>query len=276
MRVRLYSTDLVGKLEWSFAPSPRLVLITYRVDIYVFDRRPQDPQWWPRTMARPSLHVGERNLRRVRGARPGLEGSAGNEGRKADFILSRCGPRPSDPTFQQTVILMLPPTQMPLVAGIIVNKPTNIPLPKLFPRAPALKHQANAYFGGPVEITEPSLVMRASEPTRNVTRLLDNVYVSTDPDSITKLIKDEPQPDKNLRVFFGRAQWTLDQLHAEILAGAWYVVPAKADLVFSSDPGRVWRLLVERAQLHEVDASITGCVPLGKNGGPGLRNYGEN
>ena len=33
-----------------------------------------------------------------------------------------------DPTFQQTVILMLPPTQMPLVAGIIVNKPTNIPL----------------------------------------------------------------------------------------------------------------------------------------------------
>jgi putative transcriptional regulator len=160
-----------------------------------------------------------------------------------------------DPTFQQTVILMLPPTQMPLVAGIIVNKPTNIPLPKLFPRALALKHQVKAYFGGPVEITEPSLVMRASEPTGNVTLLFDNVYVSTDPDSITKLLKDEPQPDKNLRIFFGRTQWTLDQLHTEILAGLWYVVPAKADLVLSSDPGRVWRLLVERAQLHEVDVT---------------------
>jgi putative AlgH/UPF0301 family transcriptional regulator len=58
-----------------------------------------------------------------------------------------------------------------------------------------------------------------------------------------------------LRIFFGRTQWTLDQLHTEILAGLWYVVPAKADLVLSSDPGRVWRLLVERAQLHEVDVT---------------------
>jgi len=158
-----------------------------------------------------------------------------------------------DPMFQKTVILMLPPTQMPLVAGIIVNKPTTIALPKLLPRAPALKNQVNAYFGGPVEITEPSVVLRASEPTGNVTRLFDDVYVSTDPDSIAKLLRDEPQPAKDLRVFFGRAQWTLDQLHAEILAGAWYVVPAKADLVFSSDPGLVWHLLVERAHLHEVD-----------------------
>jgi putative transcriptional regulator len=157
-----------------------------------------------------------------------------------------------DPMFQQTVILMLPPTQMPLVAGIIVNKPTTISLPKLLPRAPALKNQVNAYFGGPVEITEPSLVLRASEPTGNVTRLFDDVYVSTDPDSIAKLLRNEPRPPKDLRVFFGRAQWTLDQLHAEILAGAWYVVPAKADLVFSSDPGLVWHLLVERANLHEV------------------------
>ena len=148
----------------------------------------------------------------------------------ASFFLVALPDLP-DPTFQQTVILMLPPTQMPLVAGIIVNKPTNIPLPKLFPRAQALKHQANAYFGGPVEITESSLVMRASEPTGNVTRLFDNVYVSTDPDSITKLLKDEPQPDKNLRVFFGRAQWTLDQLHAEILAGAWYVVDRASIIV---------------------------------------------
>ncbi len=159
-----------------------------------------------------------------------------------------------DPMFQQTVILMLPPTQLPLVAGVVINKPTTIPLPKLFPHALALKNEVNAYFGGPVEITEPSLVLRASEPTANVTRLFDDVYVSTDPGSIAKLLKDEPQPAKNLRVFFGRAQWTLDQLHAEILAGAWYLVPAKADMVFSSDPGRVWSLLVERAQLHAVRA----------------------
>jgi hypothetical protein len=35
---------------------------------------------------------------------------------------------------------MLPPTQIPLVAGVIINKPTTIPLSKLFSRAPALKN----------------------------------------------------------------------------------------------------------------------------------------
>ncbi len=83
--------------------------------------------------------------------------------------------------FQQSVILVLPPTQIPPVAGVIINKPTTIPLSKLFSRAPALKNQATAYFGGPVDITKPSLVLRASQPTGNVTRLFDDVYVSTDP-----------------------------------------------------------------------------------------------
>src|SRR5271156_765966 len=73
-----------------------------------------------------------------------------------------------DPMFQQTVILMLPPTQTPLIAGIIVNKPTTIPLAKLFSRDLALKNQATAYFGGPVETTEPSLVLRASAPIGNL------------------------------------------------------------------------------------------------------------
>jgi putative AlgH/UPF0301 family transcriptional regulator len=110
----------------------------------------------------------------------------------------------SDPMFQQTVILVLPQTQIPLVAGIIVNKPTTIPLAKLFSRDLALKKQANAYFGGPVEITRTLLGPARLEPTGNDTRLFDDVYVSTDPDSIAKLLRDEDQPAKSLRVFFGR------------------------------------------------------------------------
>ena len=158
-----------------------------------------------------------------------------------------------DPLFQQSVILVLPPTQIPFVAGLIINKPTTIPVSRLFSRVPALKNQALAYFGGPVDLTKPSLVMRASEPTENVTRLFDDVYVSTNQGSIAKLLRDGLRPAKDPRLFFGHAQWTLDQLHAEIVEGAWYVVPAKADLIFSADPGRVWRVLVERAQIHEAD-----------------------
>jgi len=164
-------------------------------------------------------------------------------------------PNLSGPLFQRSVILMLPPTQVPLVAGIIINKPTTIPVQQVFPNAPALKnHAETAYFGGPVDPTEPSLVLRASQPPEKTIRLLDDIYVSVDPGSAAELLKD-PRPAKDVRLFLGRAQWTPDQLHAEIAEGSWYVVPAKADMVFSPDPERIWRALVQRAELQEVDAT---------------------
>lgn len=42
-----------------------------------------------------------------------------------------------DPIFQQSVILMAPSTQPPLVAGIIINKPTTTLVRELFPQASA-------------------------------------------------------------------------------------------------------------------------------------------
>jgi hypothetical protein len=38
------------------------------------------------------------------------------------------------------------------------------------------------------------------------------------------------------------------------MEGAWYVTPPNADMVFSSSPGGIWRMLVRRAQLLKVDA----------------------
>jgi putative transcriptional regulator len=185
---------------------------------------------------------------------PAMRTARETKSAKVTSFFLVASPELSDPLFQQSVILMLPPTQIPLVGGIIINRPTTVPLPKLFSGVPGLKDQATVYFGGPVEITEPSLLLRTSEPTGSVTRLFDDVYVSSDPSSIVKLVRDA-RPAGGLRLFLGRAQWTLSQLHAETLGGVWYIVPAEADLVFSPDPGRIWRALVERSQLHEVDVT---------------------
>lgn len=160
-----------------------------------------------------------------------------------------------DPIFQRSVILMLPQVQVPLVAGLIINKPTTIAAHKLFPDAPALKKRSDmVYFGGPVDPEVPSLILRASRPSPKATRLFDDVFVSTDPGSIGELLKDS-RPSKGARIFLGRAQWTEDQLHMEMLRGSWYIVPANAEMVLSREPERVWRVLIERAQLQEVDAT---------------------
>lgn len=160
-----------------------------------------------------------------------------------------------DPLFQQTVILMLPPTAMPIVAGIVINKPTKITLGELFSHAPAIRNQAQSvYFGGPVELASPVVLMRAVQAPDATAHLFENVYMSIDPRSIADILK-RPGSEKDVRLFLGRAQWTVDQLHAEILKGAWTLAPARPELVFSSDPAGVWRILAQHAKMREVDLS---------------------
>jgi putative transcriptional regulator len=186
--------------------------------------------------------AGLMTMREARGANP-----------TTSFLVAT--PDLIDPIFQRSVILMLPQVEVPLVAGLIINKPTTIAAHKLFPDAPALKKSIDTvYFGGPVDPEVPSLILRAAQPSPKAIRLFDDVYVSTDPASIGELLKDSRR-SKGARIFLGRAQWTEDQLHAELLRGSWYIAQANAEMVLSPDPERVWRMLVDRAQLQEVDAT---------------------
>ena len=57
-----------------------------------------------------------------------------------------------------------------------------------------------------------------------------------------------------------------DQLYSEVMAGAWYVVPAKSDLVFS-DPKDLWSTLVRGGDLQETEA--------GQASGPSGETAGE-
>lgn len=160
-----------------------------------------------------------------------------------------------DPIFERSVVLMLPEgiEPDPIIAGLIINKPTTIPLRRLFPKASALK-DGTAYFGGPVGLNEASLLLRSPAPPGKATHLLDDIYLSMDPTLITGTT-GAGQSVKDLRFMLGRAQWTRDQLHHEIMEGSWYVTPAEADMVFSSSPDTIWRALVKRAQLLKVEAA---------------------
>jgi putative transcriptional regulator len=167
------------------------------------------------------------------------------------FLLV-ASPDMPDPIFQQTVILMLPSTEPPLVAGIVINKPTKMTVGQLFSHASLLKNQSQSvYFGGPVALTSPIILLRAAQATDATTRLFENVYIDTDAGSIGDFLKRQ-KSNENTRLFLGRAQWTADQLHAEMLQGAWTVSDVSPDLIFSSDPTKIWRTLVQKAKLREI------------------------
>jgi putative transcriptional regulator len=157
-----------------------------------------------------------------------------------------------DPTFAHSVILMLPPVQVPiLVVGLIVNRPTTIPVKVLFPDAAALsKDRETAYFGGPVEPTDPSMVVRAVSAPAGATAVFGDIYAIFEHDAVAQVLKT-PAAVQDLRVIVGRSQWSRNQLRAEVMEGSWYVMPADAAMLFGADPMRVWRELVDRASLQE-------------------------
>ncbi len=105
-------------------------------------------------------------------------------------------------------------------------------------------------MGGPVEPDEVSAIFRASSAQSSATRVFDDVYVANGRDAIAAVLKDSRITD--LRVISGKAQWLHDQLLGEVMAGAWYVIPAKADLVFS-DPKDLWSTLVKGGDLQEAE-----------------------
>src|SRR5271156_838284 len=77
-----------------------------------------------------------------------------------------------DPLFQHAVILMVPSTEPPLLAGLIINNPAKVRVRDMFPQVRELKGpDETTCVGGPVEPDEVSLIFRASSAQSSATRV---------------------------------------------------------------------------------------------------------
>jgi len=165
-----------------------------------------------------------------------------------------------DPNFERSVVLMVPSSEPPLLAGLIINSPAKMRVRDMFPQVRQLKDaDETIYRGGPVEPDEASVIFRAPSAIGSATRVFDDVYVATGHDAVAAVLKDPRIAD--LRVILGKAQWLRYQLFNEVMAGAWYVVPAKSGLVFS-DPKDLWSILVKGGDLQEAEAGQASALNL--------------
>ncbi|MBV8360777.1 MAG: YqgE/AlgH family protein [Deltaproteobacteria bacterium] len=171
------------------------------------------------------------------------------------LVASRSMP---DPVFQQSVILMLPPDEPPLVAGVIINKPTDLTVGNLFKQPlPAENRNQKVYFGGPVDLTAPLLIIRTTRPPKPAIQLWTDVYAVADADSISDILKD-PRYGNDTRLYLGRTQWVQEQLRGELLEGAWNVVPVRTDLIFERDSAKIWPMLSQHEHVREIDTRCFG------------------
>jgi len=136
-----------------------------------------------------------------------------------------------DPNFKDAVVLVMN-NIAPGPVGVITNRPTAVPLSRLFPDIERLKqHDARVYFGGPVGLGVVSFLFRADKPPEHATPVLDGVYYSMDRDLLHTLL-DREKPLEGLRVFIGYSGWAPGQLQAEIAHGDWKLEAAEPDSLF--------------------------------------------
>ena len=154
-------------------------------------------------------------------------------------VLLVAQPEMLDPNFKDSVVLVMN-NIAPAPAGVITNRPTSITVSSLFPDLKGLAQlDDKVYFGGPVEITTVSFLLRADAAPEDATEVLEGIYISTNQELLRKLLGRD-KPLEGLRIFIGYSGWAPGQLEAELAHGAWTLAPAEASAIFDGKSERPW------------------------------------
>lgn len=164
--------------------------------------------------------------------------AAGDEPALTTMLLVARSELP-DPNFKDSVVLVMN-NIAPGPAGIIINRPTRLPVSHVFPDARGLEHITDkVYFGGPVEIDSVSFLFRTATPPQGAVMVVEGVYLSKSAKLLRELLARD-KPMDGLRVFVGHSGWAPGQLENEISRGDWKLAPASAGAIFDAHPEHPW------------------------------------
>ena len=185
-------------------------------------------------------------------------GVRADEDAVANAVLLVAKPELGDPNFRQTVVLITQPVPGGGPLGVILNRPTQVRLSEAWPASGAVPEQFDhIYAGGPVARNQIIFLVRSEERIANGLRVLDNVYLSGDPELLKNIVTAATKV-KSLRAYAGYAGWAPRQLQAEITAGGWYLLPADADTIFAGDAATLWPKLIRQITQKSADPRSPG------------------
>ena len=156
-----------------------------------------------------------------------------------------------DPFFRDSVVLVTRSGGL-VPIGVIINRPTEVPLSRVFPDIERLgSGEEKLFFGGPVMPEHLVVLFRAAVPPTEAIEVLDGVYMSLSGELLRELLGRE-NPVEGLRVFAGHAGWAPGQLESEVARGDWHLVTADARMVLEMEPEKLWNELERRASATTV------------------------
>ena len=132
--------------------------------------------------------------------------------------------------------------------GIIVNRPSDIMLDKVFPAYLAAK-DIRLFAGGPVDPQQVSYLFRGEEAlVAGALKISEHIYLAYGMPLLGELLGGI-RPHTGLRVVNGLAAWAPGQLENEIARGDWYVLPIDGEAIFDRSAGEMWPELFRRATI---------------------------
>jgi putative AlgH/UPF0301 family transcriptional regulator len=178
-------------------------------------------------------------------------------------------PELADPNFSHSVVLLLRRDDNGAI-GVVINRVTSLAPAKVFPELAGTlgNYAGKLYRGGPLAPSRLLFLVRGlAAATVNGPEIVDKVFLAADPDSLPEILRLATGPDE-FRMFAGHAEWTAGQLESEVKHGAWRVVPASADVVFSDKPTKLWEQLATRGDQVTAD-DRSAPPPAGNKSAPG-------
>ena len=167
-------------------------------------------------------------------------------------VLLVASPSLEDPNFRQAVVLIVEHGPQGTF-GLILNRSTRVLLSDALPEITVLKGTTYRLFsGGPVEQGRLLLLFRLKEPPGDARSVFDGIYVGGTARASWSASLHRPNRPKPSGPLPDLPHGLRRQLEAEMLVGAWGVLPPDPIGMFDRDPAVLWQDCISRLQAPRV------------------------
>lgn len=150
-----------------------------------------------------------------------------------------------EPTFARKVVLLLDHDTRQGGIGLIINRPTGVPVARIARGLEGLAGRGEEVrSGGPVERNRLFMLMRAERRPPGAEQILPDTFGSSTLDPLRALVASGEAESVPFVVYAGYSGWAPGQLEVEIERGGWHVAPGRSEYIFDIDPAEVWPRLI--------------------------------